>query len=119
MTEPIHVTFARVCLGWGEVHSIGPRQHGGPGHVPGEESWVGATHGKVGYQHVPRVDRAPFDLGPWEEANMLNISHEHTTGGRPYVNVFNHIDARQSLIRREAVLRCLIALGEAGKLVRP
>lgn len=42
--EPLHVRVAR-ALGWTEIQSIGPRQHGPSWHASGEELWVGLPPG--------------------------------------------------------------------------
>lgn len=38
--EPLHVRVAR-ALGWTDVQSLGPRDHGPSWHTPGTDLWVG------------------------------------------------------------------------------
>jgi glycine/D-amino acid oxidase-like deaminating enzyme len=115
--EPLHVQFARVCMGWTHF-----RQEPVTGH------WLGlAPTGPASEQYVPRVDLPNYDLMPWESANELDVAYLRPAGDGA-VRVRGYIEADRfggdyrehiGFDRREAVLRVLIALFEAGRGIRP
>jgi hypothetical protein len=125
--EPIHVTFARVCMGWTECHEIDDLFNRG-------RVWIGVHPNSIteAPDRLPRVDLPGYDLLPWVQVNRVSIhptedvdwweaqppcDGEFCEHDSAVVGTFRHHYVFGTA--REAVLRCLVALGEAGKLVRP
>jgi hypothetical protein len=115
MTEekkPIHVEFAEKCMGWIGVF-YQPEDDG-------EGYWLGRLPLMIGAAPLPRVDQPGFDLGPWEEVNGLSVRYyPHCGRMNPWEAYHPDSGYIDVATKREAVLRCLIALADAGKLVRP
>jgi len=115
--KPLYVEFAEKVLGWTDIriniyHS----------ELYGHTCWDGMPPGSNCMRQIPRSDQAGYDLGPWEEKNSLGSGRmaaktwivDVTWGDNPEDGIVIKAETK-----REAVLRCLIALADAGKLVRP
>lgn len=103
--EPLFVTFARVCMGWTSLCRT-------------EKYWMGLPPNALWAAEVPRVDLPGYDLNEWEEKNRLAVyPYGAVWTAEPQVSTGLRYYDEPS--RRLAVLRCLIALFEAGKGVRP
>lgn len=123
--EPIHVTFARECLGWKELRECDHKLRDvDDSFYPHCNGWIGRpSNGILTSKHVLRVDLPGYDLMPWVQANNLFIQPIHVMNP-DHTQTWEVSDKEDEFYRQAdelqiAVLLCLIALARAGKLVRP
>lgn len=66
MSEPLHVRVAR-ALGWTDVQSLGPRQHGPAWHRAGTDLWTGRPPkgAPVEAPRSPCAAAVPASRGEW------------------------------------------------------
>lgn len=133
---PLHCRVA-VALGWTDVQSLGPRQHGPSWHTPGAELWVGVPPcpNDEGPVEPGYGERSPCDCAPLTYSYVPPYGQESPEGAAAHGPLLPRLKAfvgwnggawvcqawaiegeGRGATWGEALCNLVLALAEAGRL---